>query len=291
VAKRGRDIGASIRARLLNVAKEKSCAFDVVLTRYVLERLLYRLSISPQRDRFALRGALLITTWFPDPHRPTRDVDMLGFGDSSSESILAAFREICAIPADDGVEFELATLTVEPIREELEYGGLRLRIRARLAGARVAAVIDVGFGDSVEPGLQEVEFPVLLNLPAPRLRAYSRETVIAEKFEAMVSLGRANSRMKDYYDIWLLSRTHPTDGERLARAFAATFERRRTELPATIPDGLSAEFGGDPDKRAQWRAFVRDLALEPGPLDTIVADLAEFLMPHAVRARLLRGAT
>jgi predicted nucleotidyltransferase component of viral defense system len=131
--------------------------------------------------------------------------------------------------------------------------------------------------------------PVLLNLPAPRLRAYSIETVIAEKFEAMVRFGRANSRMKDYYDIWLLYRTYRIDGERLARALAATFERRRTELPATTPDALLAEFGRDPVKRAQWQTFLRDLVAEPGPLDAVVADLAEFLMPHAVRARVLRG--
>ena len=148
-----------------------------------------------------------MTNWFDDPHRPTRDVDFLGYGDSAPESILAVFREICAIEENDGVIFDVDALRVELIREELEYGGLRLRTTARLAGARITVAIDIGFGDAIEPGIEEINLPVLLDFPEPRLRAYARETVVAEKFQAMVMLGLANSRMKDYYDIWMLSRS------------------------------------------------------------------------------------
>ena len=237
MAKRTRDIGASVRARLLKLARDRGQPFDLVITRYALERLLYRLSESAHRNRFALKGAMLITTWFADPHRPTRDLDLLGFGDSAEESILRVFREVCGMPADDGITFEVDNLRIERIREELEYGGLRLRTVANLSRARINVVIDVGFGDAVEPGLEEIEFPVLLESPAPRLRAYPRETVIAEKFQAMVHLGRANSRMKDFYDVWVLSKAYGFDPDRLAKAIAATFERRRTAIPSEVPDG------------------------------------------------------
>jgi len=199
-----RNIGASIRARLQNLAKERHQQFDLLLTRYALERLLYRLSRTKHRDRFVLKGAMLMTTWFDDPHRPTRDLDLLGYGEPDPEAMLGVFREICAVEADDGIAFDVAGLEIDRIREELDYGGLRIKTTATVSGARVRVVIDIGFGDAVEPGLTEVELPVLLDLPSPRLRAYPRETVIAEKFQAMVALGRANSRMKDFYDVWLL---------------------------------------------------------------------------------------
>jgi predicted nucleotidyltransferase component of viral defense system len=287
MAKRTRDIGASVRSRLLNLARDRGQPFDLVITRYALERVLYRLSRSAYRDRFALKGAMLITTWFPDPHRPTRDLDLLGFGDSAQESILRVFREVCGMPVDDGINFEVDNLRIERIREELEYGGLRLRTVANLSRARINVVIDVGFGDSVEPGLEEIEFPVLLDSAAPRLRAYPRETVIAEKFQAMVHLGRANSRMKDFYDVWVLSKAYGFDPDRLAKAIAATFERRRTAIPSEVPDALTSEFARDAIKRRQWDAFVRELAAGPDSLETVVSDLAAFLMPMAVKARAL----
>jgi len=258
-----------------------------VITRYALERLLYRLSESAHRNRFALKGAMLITTWFADPHRPTRDLDLLGFGDSAEESILSVFREVCGMPMDDGITFEVDNLRIERIREELEYGGLRLRTVANLSRARINVVIDVGFGDAVEPGLEEIEFPVLLDSAAPRLRAYPREAVIAEKFQAMVHLGRANSRMKDFYDVWVLSKAYDFDSDRLAKAIAATFERRRTAIPTEVPDALTSEFARDASKRRQWDAFVRELAALPDSLETVVFDLAAFLMPMAVKASAL----
>ncbi len=238
------NMGASVRARLLNLSRERNQPFELLLTRYVLERLLYRLSTTKHRDRFVLKGAMLMTTWFDVPFRPTRDLDLLGFGDDDPDAMLAAFREICAVEINDGVQFDVASLTIDELRDETEYGGLRLKAYATIAEARVRVTVDIGFGDAVEPGIAELDLPVLLDLPSPRLRAYPRETVIAEKFQAMVLLGRANSRMKDFYDVWILSRTYKFDDERLPRAIAATFARRKTPVPEELPDALTSS--GDP---------------------------------------------
>ena len=283
-SKKIRDTGASVRARLLNLAQQQGQAFDLLLTRYAIERLLHRLSISSHRDRFVLKGAILMTTWFEDPHRPTRDVDLLGYGDPSPEPMLATFREICAIEMDDGIAFDISTLRVELIRAALAYGGLRLRATAQLAGARISVFIDIGFGDAIEPGLEEVDLTVLLDMPKPRLRVYARETVIAEKFQAMVVLGLANTRMKDFYDVWLLSRNYAFDEERLSRAIIATFERRATTIPTDAPDALTQKFASDMAKQRQWTAFVRDLAGNVPGLQIVVTDLANFLMPYARHA-------
>jgi predicted nucleotidyltransferase component of viral defense system len=279
------NIGASVRARLLNLARERNQPFDLLLTRYTLERLLYRLSSSQYRERFVLKGAMLMTNWMNDPHRPTRDLDLLAFGDSDPEVILAVFRDICAIKADDAVVFDISALAVDRVRDESEYGGLRIKTNATVDGAKVRVLIDIGFGDAIEPGLTEIELSVLLDQPAPRLRAYSYETVIAEKFQAMVNLGRANSRMKDFYDIWILARSHEFDGVRLARAIAATFARRKTGIPSERPDALTPAFAEDQTKQRQWTAFLEDVAITPGTLAEVVEDLATFLMPHADEAR------
>jgi predicted nucleotidyltransferase component of viral defense system len=283
-----RNVGASVRARLLNVAKERNQPFDLLLTRYALERVLYRLSQSKHRDRFVLKGAILMTAWLDDPHRPTRDLDLLGFGDPDPEAMIAVFREVCAIKADDAAVFDTEGLTVDRIRDEQEYGGLRLKTTATVDGARVRVVVDVGFGDAVFPGVEEMELPVLLDQPAPRLRAYPRETMIAEKFHAMVVLGRANSRMKDFYDIWILKRSFAFKGDVLARAIAATFARRKTEIPAGRPDALSGAFAEDPLKQRQWEAFLQDVAVKPpGSLADVLDELADFLTPPAAKARAL----
>jgi Nucleotidyl transferase AbiEii toxin, Type IV TA system len=250
-----RDIGASVRARLLSLAKKRNQPFDLLLTRFAHERFLYRLSISPHRQRFVLKGAMLMTAWLEDPHRPTRDLDLLGFGDPDPGAVLAAFREICAVAADDAVTFDAEGATIEHIRADAQYDGLRIKTYAYVDGARVRVVVDSGFGDAIEPGLAETELPVLLDFPAPRLRSYVRETVIAEKFEAMVALGRANSRMKDFYDIWLLAHTHEFRDKKLARAIAATFKRRDTSIPEELPDCLTRAFVEDPLKVQQWSAF------------------------------------
>lgn len=278
-------MGASVRARLLNLSRETGQPFDLLLTRYALERLLYRLTQTKYHDRFVLKGAMLMTTWFADPMRPTRDIDLLGFGSADADEMLGLFREICAIRLDDGVEFDLDSLRVTANREDLAYGGLRLQTYAFVSGAKLRIVVDIGFGDATEPGLEELQLPVLLDQPAPTLRAYARETVVAEKFQAMVMLGQANSRLKDYYDLWVLSQSYDFDQERLATAIAATFKRRETDIPAELPDGLKPAFYEDKAKLAQWAAFIEDVAADPGALADVCAALAKFLMPAAARAR------
>lgn len=284
MAKGIKNVGASVRARLLNLSRTNGQSFDLVLTRFALERPLFRLSQSRYADRFVLKGAMLLMSWFEDPYRGTRDLDLLGFGDPRPEAMLATFREVLVRVADDGVLFDANALRVDRIREELEHGGLRLRTTASIAGARVNLTIDIGFGDALEPGAEFIDYPVMLDFPAPRLRAYARETVIAEKFQAMVALGRANSRMKDFYDIWILNRSFTFDEDRLARAIAATFARRGTEIPVEPPDALSPAFAADEQKQRQWRVFVEDVALDPGDLSNVVQSLAGFLMRHAAAA-------
>ena len=284
MAKAIRNVGASVRARLQNLSRATGQSFDLILTRYALERLLYRLSTSAYAERFVLKGAMLLTSWFEDPHRATRDLDLLGFGDPSQDAMLAAFREILAVVVDDGIEFDLHALRVNQIREELEYGGLRLRTTASISGARIAVIVDVGFGDALEPGVEVIDYPSLLDFPRPRLRAYARETVIAEKFQAMVALGRGNSRMKDFYDVWLLSQSFPFDDARLARAIAATFKRRGSAIPVKLPDALTSAFAEDTQKQLQWRAFVENVGVNPGTLDEVIATISTFLMGHAALA-------
>ena len=275
-----KDIGASVRARLLAIARETGQVFDVVLTRYVLERLLYRLGQSGNADRFVLKGAMLLTTWLPHTNRGTRDLDLLGFGDSSEERILGLFRQVMAVAVADGVTFDLDALRIEQIREAADYGGVRLKTLAFLAGAQISVVVDIGFGDSVEPGLDEIDYPVLLDMPSPRLRAYAPETVIAEKLQAMVALGRANTRMKDFYDIWILSYLKAFDDDRLSRAIAGTFARRKTDVPTAYPDAFTNDFADDPSKQRQWAAFARDVGDAPVVLNDVVARISAFAWPH-----------
>lgn len=289
MAKDIRNMGASVRGRLLNLSRETGQNYNLLLTRYALERLLYRMTQTSHKDRFVLKGAMLITTWFDDPYRPTRDIDLLGFGDPEPEAMLEIFREICAVEFDDGVEFDRDALRVTANREDLAYGGLRLQTNALIGGARLRIIVDIGFGDAIEPGLEPLELPVLLDQPAPKLRAYARETVVAEKFQAMVMIGQANTRLKDYYDLWVLSQSHAFEEERLARAIAATFQRRETPLPTDLPDGLKPAFYEDEAKVAQWRAFIADVAVDPGDLASVAKALADFLMPAARAAAALAG--
>jgi predicted nucleotidyltransferase component of viral defense system len=268
-----RNIGASVRQRLLTLARARGQPMELLLTRYALERLLHRLSLSPHRERFVLKGAMLLAIWFDEPHRATRDVDLLGFGDATQDALLATFREIMAAEVEDGVRLDLKGLRIEPIREKVEFSGARLRTTAALAGARIPITVDIGFGDAVKPGVDDIDLPVLLDMPSPHLRAYPPETVIAKKFHAMVALGRANSRMKDHYDVWMLTR--------LRLALAATFVRRNTEIPAAVPDGLSDEFCADLSKRRQWDAFARTISGQIPKLNQVVRALRKTLMAIA----------
>ncbi len=244
-----KNVGASVRARLLGRSRVERTDFQILLTRYALERLLYRLSQSPHRDRFVLKGAMLFVTWVEDPFRPTRDLDFLGYGENSPDAIGGVFREICGQPVDDdGVEFDIGAITAVPIREDVEYGGIRVRTSATIAGARVPIQVDIGFGDAVTPGPVEIVYPPLLDAPAPRLRAYPVTTVVAEKFQALVQLGIANSRLKDFYDLWLIAQTFEFDRVSLAEAVRQTFARRETMLPTenrSVPAMLTSKLGGD----------------------------------------------
>jgi hypothetical protein len=275
-----RNVGASVRARLLERARAERADFQVLLTRYALERLLYRLGRSSCRDRFVLKGAMLFVAWRADPFRPTRDLDLLSHGDPDPQVLAATFRSICALTVpDDGVVFEVAELKADPIRDTAEYGGVRIRTAASIAGARVPIQVDVGFGDAVTPAPVEIAYPALLDAPAPQVRAYPVETVVAEKFEALVALGLSNSRMKDYCDLWWITRTFPFEHAALAMAIRRTFARRGTAVPWEVPTGLGDVFVRD--KAAQWRAFLgRDrLTMAPADLGQVVTDLRAFLMP------------
>lgn len=259
------DVGASVRARLLRLARERGEDFQLLLTRYANERLLFRLSASGNAQQFVLKGAALFTLWMGKPHRATRDLDLLGFGEPGVEHVREVFSEVLTRDvADDGVHFDLATLAVSPIREDQEYSGVRVEVVARVTNAQVRLQVDVGFGDAVTPEASVVEVPSLLEFPAPRMRAYPRETVVAEKLEAMVKLGMANSRMKDFHDIAVLARSFSFDGELLTRAIRATFAHRKTTLPTTTPVALTATFAEDSMKRTQWSGFVRKVGISGG---------------------------
>ncbi len=275
-----RNISASVRDRLLNKARTEKLDFNLLLTRYALERMLYRLSISKQCDQFLLKGALLFDLWFDVPHRPTHDADFLGFGSAEIPHIEEIFRDICRIEVEDGIAFQPDTVKAAEIRKEANYAGVRVTLLGMLDSARCAVQIDIGFGDAVVPGPDEVHYPVILGeMPGPHLHVYPRYTVVAEKLEALTSLGMLNSRMKDYFDLWILAKHSDFDGLLLSRAVAATFERRRTEVPTGVPIGLSDEFVNDAQKGKQWQGFLRKNALDPKPLATVVADLRDFLIP------------
>lgn len=282
----GKNVPASVRQRLANVSERRGADFQQVLSSYVIERFLYRLSVSKHANNFVLKGATLFTLWEGFPHRQTRDVDLLGFGDNNIEQMVVVFQEILAsnVP-DDGVLF-LKEVRGESIRALQEYGGIRISLVARLDNARITVGVDVGFGDKITPPPKKMEFPTLLDFPRPRLRAYPVETVVAEKLQALASLGIANSRMKDYFDLWHIGRHVALDGRKLSRAIKGTFERRKTALPTETPVGLSSDFSGNRMKQTQWRAFCRKAvkADEIAELDQVVEFLAEFLMPALRRA-------
>ena len=275
-----KNIGASVRVPLLQRSREDRTDFQILLMRYALERLLYRLSRSDHRNRFVLKGAMLFATWVQAPFRPTRDLDLLGYGENSPDAIHDAFGAILALPVDDdGVVFDVEGLDAAPIREDVEYGGVRIRTQATIDGARIPIQVDVGFGDAITPGSIEIDYPALLDAPAPRLRAYPVETVVAEKLHAIATRGIANSRLKDYYDLWLIAETFELERVSLAAAVRQTFARRQTTLPPAKPTGLSDAYVET--WSGQWRTFLgrERMAAAPEQLATVVADLGLFLLP------------
>jgi predicted nucleotidyltransferase component of viral defense system len=284
------DLAASVRARLLNIAKTEQTDFNAVLVRYALERFLYRLGLSAHADHFVLKGAMLFNLWYAMPHRPTRDVDFLGFGASDLESIAQTFREIVSVAAADGMVFDPASVVVEEIRKSAGYTGARVWVSAELARARCKVQVDIGFGDAVTPGPVDATYPVLLaDFAAPQLRTYPVYTVVAEKLHAMVLLGMTNSRVKDYLDVWILLERETLDTTVLATAIAATFKRRATAMPTALPIGLSDEFANDASRQALWAAFLKKNELAPVPLAHVVTALRDTLLPALVQAALLVG--
>lgn len=281
------NVAASVRARLLNVAKTQGVDFNQVLVRFALERILYRLTQSQHADRFLLKGALLFTLWYDMPHRATRDADLLGFGASDLASVAETFRDIAAVAVDDGIAFDPASVTVDEIRKEAGYGGVRVFIAGELAKARCKTQIDVGFGDAVTPAPVDSVYPVLLDdLPAPRLRAYPTYTVIAEKLHAIALLGMSNSRLKDYFDLSVLLERETLDTDLLAQAIKATFERRGMSVPNAVPLGLTDEFAHNSSRQSLWLAFLKKNELPPKPLPAIVDRLRSALAPALNRAAL-----
>ncbi|HSW00523.1 MAG TPA: nucleotidyl transferase AbiEii/AbiGii toxin family protein [Sedimentisphaerales bacterium] len=281
MAEPGRNLAQSVHHRLLNRAREQGEDFNLVLIRYAMERFLYRLGRSRHKDRFILKGAMLFATWTDQPHRPTRDLDLLGIGDSSDAALRQVFSEIVRTPVEpDGLEFDEGSISISEIREAQDYPGKRIGLRVRLGNARLDLQIDVGFGDAVTPEPTEIDFPTLLDSSAPRIRAYPCETVIAEKFQALVAFGMVISRMKDFYDIWTLSKQFPFDGASLSTAMRATFERRGTAIPEGVPTALTDEFAADRTKQTQWTGFLKRSVLSEAPpsLSSVVNDLRDFLL-------------
>ncbi len=269
-----KNIAASIRARLLNRARAEKVDFNLMLTRFALERLLFRLSVSEWSNEFLLKGALLFDLWFDEAQRPTRDIDLLGFGPAGLDHLIAVFRELCGQACDDGMAFDPASVRAAEIRKDATYNGVRVTLVGTLDGARCAIQVDVGYGDAVTPEPDSVVFPVVLEeMPPPILRAYPVYTVVAEKYQAMVVLGIANTRMKDYFDLWVLARHATIDRTILHRAIQATFARRDTPIPADTPLGLSAAFAADPLKQQQWKAFLSKNKLNAPELAEVVVVL------------------
>jgi len=278
------DVAASIRARLLKEAKERGEDFEFTLTRFAVERLLFRVGASKARNRCLLKGASLLSVWLRDPFRATRDVDFLGPGSSDDPAIRSFVAEICAVSCpEDGLRFDLSDLSIQTIRPEDEYAGQRARFRAFLGNARIAVQVDFGVGDAVGIEPEEITFPTLLPaLPAPRLRAYPREVAIAEKFEAMINLGTRNSRMKDFHDVWALSGEFAFNGPSLLRAVAASFKRRGTRLDGELPRVLTIAFYQIPDIKIRWRNYLAAGAVlvpPPASFEIIGERIAGFLGP------------
>jgi len=285
-----KNMAASVHARLTDIARRTDRPFQELLQYYAMERFLYRLSKSPHAARFVLKGALMLRVWDAPMAGPSKDIDVLGRLENSLENLSTVVREVYAVEVEsDGLLFRPATVKSERIREDADYEGVRTRFDGLLARARMAMQLDVGIGDVMVPGPVEIAYPTLLDMPAPRLKGYPRETAIAEKFEAMVKLGTLNSRMKDFYDIWLLSRQFDFDGSMLAQAANATFVNRRTAVKAD-PVALTTEFSESEVANIQWRAFVRKgrLANAPARLGEAVSGIARFLLPVA-RAHLAGG--
>jgi len=270
---------ASIRARLKNHADATKQDFNLVLTHFGLERVLYRLSVSSHAENYLLKGALLFSLWYDLPKRPTRDADLLGFGAADTATAICVFKSLCEIEVADGILLDAASVRGAELRKKAGYGGVRIDLVGRLDGARIPLQIDIGFGDAVSPGPEPVTYPVLLqDLPAPLLRAYPKYTVIAEKFHAICLLGMANTRMKDYFDLSILLSENDIEPAQLRTAVEATFTRRKYRLLEGVPLGLTDAFAVDAIKQRQWLAFLQKNRLHAQDLTDTIRAIRESLI-------------
>ena len=278
-----KNMGHSVNVRLKNLSQTNQIAFDYLLLRYAYERFLYRLGQSYHAHRFILKGASAFSVWFGPMFRVTRDTDLLCHGNPDPEYLMQCFREICQLEVpDDGVRFDTNSMESSEIKKGAKYCGTRIMFNAWIQNARVSMQFDIGFGDSVYPEAEINEYPILLNdFQKPRILVYPYYTVIAEKYEAIVSLGMQNSRLKDYFDIWLLAESFSFDYNLLKQAIQMTFERRDNKLPPSIPVGLTVEFFQDPIKQSQWKAFLKKVApaRKPQSLQMAVETIVDFLKP------------
>lgn len=273
---------ASVHQRLLNKAKETERPFNELLQYYAMERFLYRLSQTKGGERFVLKGALMLMVWNADALRPTMDIDLLGRIENDIEGICAIMRSACGQKVDaDGMAFDADSVSGARIAEDAEYEGVRVLAKGNLGNARVSIQIDIGFGDVISPSPRVIKYPTILDYPAPHMRGYSRESTVAEKFHAMIRHDFLNSRMKDFYDIWLLSRQFGFDGESLASAIRKTFERRQTELSQAPVVGLSEKFYRDPAKATLWKTFIRKSRLSHAPqsMEAVALHVSKFILP------------
>jgi hypothetical protein len=277
------DLASSARARLLR-ARTPGEEFERTLVRYAAERFLYRLGVSPARERCILKGASLLAVWMRDPYRATRDVDVLASGSPDFDTIRSLVGEICDVPCpEDGLRLDVSDLELTEIRAFDEYAGVRARFLSFLGAARIRIQVDFGFGDALVGGPEEVELPTLLDgIPAPRVRGYTREASIAEKFEAMVSLDTRNTRMKDFHDIWALSSAFRFEGPALRQAVEACFARRATPWLQELPRALTPAFYQSAEIEARWRGYLSAggvLVAPPNGFDVIGERIIRFLGP------------
>ncbi|MBU0727641.1 MAG: nucleotidyl transferase AbiEii/AbiGii toxin family protein [Pseudomonadota bacterium] len=280
--KERKNIAASVRQRLFNKSKERKEDFQYILNRFALERLLYRLSVSNYSELFVLKGASLFIVWGGSAYRPTMDIDLLGIVPANPENLKKVIQDIISISEkDDGLAFDIDSVHAEEIRENKQYGGVRVTLVAYLDSARIPLQVDIGFGDAITPSPEKAKYPSILNLPSPELSIYPKETVVAEKFETMVVLGMLNSRMRDFYDLWSIQNIFPFDSKVLQEAIRHTFSRRRTFIPEMDPVSLSEAFYKDPVKQAQWNAFVsKGISNDSGiKLDCVIHEIHDFIMP------------
>ena len=278
----GKNVAHSVSVRLLQRARAEGVSYELLLLRYGAERLLYRLSQSAAADQFLLKGACLFLVWNERTYRPTRDVDLLGYGNPDPAALVTLFHALCSEDQsyDDGLRFLPDSVRAEQIKEEQEYEGVRIRLRALLQNARIELQVDIGFGDVVVPPAVEADFPTLLDMPAPRLRMYPMEAVFAEKLQTIVSRSLANSRLKDYVDLWMMIQSGIRE-TLLMQAIRSTFNHRGTAIPKKLPPGLSPTFARNPARIKQWKALCQRVSIDicPSSLQSVVSDVARYVTP------------